>query len=146
MLTITISSDYEEIKAAVECCDASLPRGITCRNDYNELLDKFYKNAICIIAYQESIVGYAVMYANDTDSLTAYISIFVIKKENQRQHIGKEIMNACKEIAKSKGMNHIRLEVLSDNKNAISFYLHHGFVHEKNCSPSSIYMICSISD
>ncbi len=133
--------DRDEKRQAIEACDASLPRPVTPRDNYDEIFEKMDRYAEFIAAYQNGIAGYVSMYANDQETKTAFITLFVVKDEFQRMHIGTELMNACRRIAERNKMKRIRLEVLNSNMKAISFYKKQGFYEEKPCSNISIYML-----
>jgi ribosomal protein S18 acetylase RimI-like enzyme len=68
-----------------------------------------------------------------------------VREKYQRQHIGGQLINWCKESALKRGMKRIRLEVLDSNEKAIRFYEKEGFIFEKKCSENSRYMIFEIT-
>ena len=136
-----ITNTFEK-ERAIQKCDSAFPIGICSRDDYDKIFKKIDTYADFIVAYEDGeIAGYAAIYNNDLESRTAYITMIGVLESFQRRHIGNSLITACKEMATMKGMNAIRLEVISTNAKAISFYEKNGFVFEKACSDSSFYMI-----
>ena len=81
-----------------------------------------------MFAYQTDSIGYAALYANDSETGTAYISLIAVKPEYQNLHIGKRLLRRCFEIAQLYGMRSCSLEVKKSNFRAIEFYRANGFV------------------
>lgn len=61
----------------------------------------------------------------------------VVKTQNQKSGIGKQLIERCFQEAKAKNMNCIRLEVRNDNVNAQQFYKRMGFIKESSKETSS---------
>jgi len=109
--------------------------------DYNAFAKKLAKNALVYhVQKNKETCGLAVMYANDTKELTAFITLFGVLPKWQGKHLGRELMDVCSKEAIVNGMKRIRLEVDLDNHNAIAFYTRNGFIPQEVCSGSSIYM------
>lgn len=129
----------------IEKCDMAFINGITMREDYEKIFSKIDKYAIFISAGIEKVyVGYAAIYVNDLENNVAYITMIGVVDSVQGLHIGSMLMDKCIEISKMNGMRKIRLEVSTDNKKAIRFYYHKGFVYEKKCSEQSDYLIMQL--
>lgn len=142
---INIEKDLDTKKHIIEECDRAFIKGITLRNNYNEILNKIDKYAIFISAtVSNQFVGYAAMYANDMESETAYITMIGVIPDMQGLKIGKKLLDKCIEVAKVHGMKRIRLEVLKDNIKALMFYKNNQFVFEKKCTNRSNYLIREI--
>ena len=131
---MALSESKDEIHRIIEMCDNAFPIPVCNRENSEELIAKFSAAAKFIYAYSNTVMGYVAMYCNDLEGFVAYISLIGVKPEFQNRHIGTALMNACIQIAKSKGMNSIQLEVKKNNVKAIQFYIKHGFnkILEKN--------------
>lgn len=130
---VTRVNDRAEKDKAMRLCDSAFPLPVCARDNYEELLDKIDMFADFLVDYQNGdIAGYAAMYNNDLKSQTAYISMIGVREEYQGMHIGKQLMDGCKENAQKKGMKAIRLEVFDSNKKAIGFYEKADFKFEKD--------------
>lgn len=90
--------------------------------------------------FRGGIAGYVAFYANDTEGKTAYISNIGVVSGCQRRRIGSVLMEKCLEVAADKSMSKVRLEVLSTNEKAISFYKYWGFDFESEGEAGTRYM------
>ena len=95
---------------------------------------------VIAVYYKNNLAGYASMYANDLKTRQAYISMFGIKKEYQRKHLGSILMDKCCEIANQSGMRWILLEVLKENVKGFKFYKKYGYIPTGKESEYSVYM------
>ena len=128
----------------IELCDTAFLEKIRSRADYSTLVSKINAAAEFFVAYNENVLGYAAMYANDISTKTAYITLIGVRTEYQNNHVGKSLLMECLNIAKIRGMKKLRLEVLSDNLNAIRFYKKNGFVKEDSATSNSVYMVRNV--
>ena len=95
---------------------------------YCELLEAI--NCVILVAkLNKDVVGYAVMELKESppfESMTsrkyAYMNDFGVKRNCQRQGIGRELFKACVEWSKNKGTTSLELNVWEFNEKAISFY------------------------
>ena len=135
-------TDDEVLKRrAVWAVDPYFPVQLHERPDPEALLLKMLRFADFIVAADgDEPVGLAVIYANDLESRMAYVTMFGVKDEYGRRGIGRKLMAACEELALSRGMDRIRLEVLDSNERAVRFYEKNGFVRTGACSEDSSYM------
>ncbi|WP_042476058.1 GNAT family N-acetyltransferase [Bacillus ndiopicus] len=99
---------------------------------YRELLESS-NSTVLLAKNQESIIGFAVISVESSppfDSLIqrqyAYIHDFGVKKNVQKQGVGKLLFTACVNWAKTMNVTSIELNVWEFNKNAIDFYKHLG--------------------
>lgn len=105
-------------------------------------LDKIINKACVLIAVNGcDIVGYCAFYMNDFTSNTVYISLIAVDKNWQGKHVGKQILDYIKMIAKINEFHKIKLEVDKENKRGILFYTHNQFYYEKEASVNSRYMV-----
>lgn len=125
---INVIETKECIDKVIRICDDAFHSPVVKRDNYRELLDKFSSSASFICAYNREVLGYAVFYANDYKSKTAYVSLIAVRPEFQRLRIGSAILNTCQDIAMIHGMHTLLLEVDIDNEKGISFYRRHGFI------------------
>ena len=86
-----------------------------------------------------NIKGYAVLYANDSYTRRAFVSMLGVRPEFQRQNCGKYLLAACEEFSRWKGMKTLALEVSRKNINGMEFYRHLGFREEEQRENSYIY-------
>lgn len=115
-------------KQIIKYCDCAFELPVYERDGHHIFLEKLCTYAEFIAACNDTdIMGYAAMYANDNINCVAYISLLAVHPKFQRKHIGKLLIEACIEVAKSKGMHSIKLEVKHNNTNAINFYKRCGF-------------------
>lgn len=91
----------------------------------------------CVYNEEGKPIGFIAFYANNLETRTAYISQLVVKTQNQKSGIGKQLIERCFQEAKAKNMNCIRLEVRNDNVNAQQFYKRMGFIKESSKETSS---------
>lgn len=141
-VSISVARNSKEKEAAILSCKTEFEKYSL---DYNKIISKISASADVIIAYCDSIVGYCAMYANDYKSREAYITLIAVKKEWQKQYIGKLLLDSSLSLARDKGMKKIRLEVNNDNDNAIRFYQNNSFVYlNEHTDHNSCYMIRTI--
>lgn len=138
----TIEKRHEVIQQIVEMCDSSFMVGITHRENYLEILKKMQQHAEFIVlrSVDGTPLGYVSMYANNMETKVAYISMFCIRTDYQKHHLGTELMNKTVEVAWEKGMKTIKLEVLKDNMKAQKFYSNYGFHIMKDGNEASLFM------
>ena len=141
MMKIQVVKDAKQILSLLYQFDCVFIHMREKVQNYDLFAKKLAQNALVYLIQQnEETCGLSVMYANDTDKLTAFITLFGFLPEWQGKHLGKEMIDFCCTEAKAKGMKSIRLEVDLDNHRAIAFYAHNGFLQCGTCSPTSMYM------
>lgn len=146
-MEIKIVADKREKRTIIEKCDSAFPRPLSARVDYEEIFSRINAYAVFLGAYEnDSVLGYATIYANDTQTRIAFISMIGVVEEAQGKHIGSKLMEKCIFEAQRCGMTRIRLEVLNSNEKAISFYKSWGFEFEERCTDASNYLIKVIED
>ena len=125
----------------MKACDSAFTKSVINRSNFQELFKKIDTYAVFLIALKNNEpVGYAAMYANDKKNKEAFITLIGVSSECQGEHIGSNLMDNCIMVARKKGMNTMRLEVLDDDKGAQAFYVKQGFIIDGRCSSESIYM------
>lgn len=99
---------------------------------YKELLESS-TSTIFVAKNQEALIGFAVISIESAppfDSLVqrqyAYIHDFGVKKDVQKQGVGKLLFTACVTWAQTMNVTSIELNVWDFNTNAIDFYKHLG--------------------
>lgn len=127
---VNIPSFKELIMA--ECDDAFLEKHI----ENKELVSKIRIAAEMLVAYDANILGYCAFYANNPKTKDVYITLIAVKPMYQNTHIGKRLLRTLVDMAISRGLLTISLEVKKDNQKAINFYRRNGFtvVGEKTSS------------
>ena len=137
-----IHTEEESMKrrAALEV-DPVFPVGLHGQPDPEATLRRMLAYAEFLVALDgDEPAGLAVMYANNEETRTAYITLFGMKPAYQRQGLGKELLAACEALARARGMERIRLEVTDSNVKAVRFYTRAGFVRTGTCEENSSYM------
>lgn len=110
--------------------------------NFEHLLYKIQNNAVFIVAYKDDKpIGYVAAYVNDFIEKIAYITLIAVCKQYQNQHVGHELMEYIKKIARGSDMRAIKLEVEKTNTKAYSFYTRNSFVYYSECSEKSDYLI-----
>lgn len=132
-----IHEDSEKRNIFQMCACAFLdPSGHT-----EALIDKICSYAEFFAAYSREVpCGYIAFYANDLETRTAYITMLAVQPVFQGMGIGKLLVEEAFRVAGEKGMESMRLEVVSDNCNAIRFYRRNGFVYEAEAGNHSEFM------
>ena len=119
-------------------------QSLNCVNVLKSLSEKYSKNAKVLIAsIADEIKGLCVLYDNDIDTRTAFLSMIVVSEDAQGKGIGNALLSSMLEQCKVSGMERLRLEVANTNANAIRFYCNRGFAIEKKMQDSSYYY-CTI--
>ena len=90
------------------------------------------------------VVGFVGYYANDVGQKAGYLTTIVVSQQYQRKGIGSQLLHACLDDCRKKGMNRCRLEVRKDNLDALQFYSAQGFIKEATASEETDYYICNL--
>lgn len=109
------------------------------------LASKFQKHGNFLALLNDHIVGFIAYYANDQKSLTAYISMIIIRKEFHSMGYGKFLINTAIARSESLGMKRLKLEVNKLNLEAINFYKKLGFSVLEEATNESFYMVKNIN-
>jgi ribosomal-protein-alanine N-acetyltransferase len=75
------------------------------------------------------------------ENRSAYVTLLAVSPECQKMGIGVELMKAALNLAKSRGMKSVKLEVKKENLRAIRLYERLGFARICDAGDNSIYMI-----
>lgn len=137
---ICILTEKEQKIKAIKLCDSAFEKPVFSRNNSETLISKIDKHAHFIVVCHREIVGYCAIYANDNINQTAYITLLAVRPQFQNMHIGKQLLRAASKLASDQGMKYVKLEVSSNNINAIRFYQRNGFVELCAHGKGSIYM------
>lgn len=93
------------------------------------------------VKYNGEVAGVVVFYANDFQSMEAYISQFGIKSSFKRMGLGTYMLHECENVIRNRGLKAIRLEVGESNVNAIAFYKKNGFSKDTVKEAGRLYML-----
>lgn len=111
-------------------------------DNFDKYTEKLQKNALIYSAKVDGAdLGFLALYANDTNSLTAYITYLGVLPSAQNKKIGRSLLNFTFKLASDTGMSNVKLEVRKDNEKAIKLYKLNGFIVEGEASSESVYMI-----
>ena len=139
-MNITCIKEKEKIRAVFFNLLNIFP-DLSARVNIDEYLDKISKYSdVFIIQENDSVCGFAAMYANDTKTWTAYVTLIGIDSAYRRNNLGSHLLNHCEVYAAEKGMKKIKLEVNKDNMPAIRFYEKNAFKLSDSTSDFSYYM------
>ena len=135
------TDDRKLKRRAALAVDPYFPVGLHGQPDPEAALRKMLRFAEFIVAVRAGgPVGLSVMYANDLQTRAAYITLFGVMDACGRQGVGKKLLDASEELARSRGMERIRLEVTDSNERAVRFYTKNGFVRTGACEEDSSFM------
>lgn len=87
------------------------------------------------------IAGTVAFYCNNLESKEAYLSLIGVKEPYRKKGYGKRLLQLVLSESTRAGMKSVRLEVRSDNKEAIRFYMSKGFYAVGRAGNDSVYMI-----
>jgi ribosomal protein S18 acetylase RimI-like enzyme len=141
MVEYRVVTKLDEKRAAIEACDHAFSNPVSQRDSYENLMAKIHANADFIAAYRQEPIGYLAIYANDTVSKTAYISLLAVKPEYQKMHIGASLLEAGLALSRERGMKMVKLEVNTANAGAIRLYERMGFIRLCDAGAHTVYMM-----
>lgn len=88
-----------------------------------EYSEKVIQRAIFFVARKNSnIIGMNIVYMNDSQNCNAYITYIHVKEEYRNRGIGKKLLLAAIDQARSNKFTTISLEVRKENTNAKNLY------------------------
>lgn len=135
----------QEEKRNIMClCDVAFEKSVVKSKGFEDTFQKIHKYADFLVAKGKEYMGYVAFYANDAQTKQAYISLICTHPSYKRMRVGYTMLKSAQELAKSKGMKTIKLEVYIYNTNAISFYEKNGFQKCGETDRGSMYMIKTI--
>jgi ribosomal protein S18 acetylase RimI-like enzyme len=122
-------------------CNSQFSPHLSSRVDLLKYAEKLVHNAVIMYAKEnKKLIGLIAFYANNFKLDFAFISLFCVLEGNKGNGIATRLMNECILNVKNSGFRFIKLEVYSDNRNAISFYSKFGFNVEEQNKPSFIML------
>jgi ribosomal protein S18 acetylase RimI-like enzyme len=118
-----------EINEFLKKSDNEFHPRLSSRVNIKDYSEKLCENAVLIIAKlnNQDIVGINAFYANDINSMKAYLSNINVLQEYQGIGIASNLIKKMITYLNHKGFKEISLEVYKDNLNAISLYKYFGF-------------------
>lgn len=108
---------------------------------------KDYAHKLCQYGQTYSVrlglkaIGCASIYANDLKKRTGYLSFIAIDPEYRGMGVGKRFLVFLENKSRESGMEHLSLEVHTENKNSIAFYRHCGYQPSDNTDADSFHMV-----
>lgn len=122
----------DELTEFLMRCDADFVPPLSGRVEILNYAQKVAINAIRFEAWSAGrLVGLVAAYCNDHHRQTAYITTVSVTRAWNGKGIAAKLMNQCVAYAKASQIQHISLEVASDNTPAIRLYKRCGFVAAK---------------
>ena len=113
----------------------------------NTLAEKWHNYAeFCTCRDADNLlVGMIAFYANQAEEGTMYIPHVYVSSHYRCKGIFKEMLHEVEQIARIKDYNTIKLEVRSDNIQALNSYVKTGFTPSGVASNESVFMTKTVS-
>jgi ribosomal protein S18 acetylase RimI-like enzyme len=105
-----------------------------------EFAEKLFGLGEIYAAKDGNVIGFVGFYCNDQVRGTAYVSVLAVSTHYQNRHVGKALLERCVAVARSVGMESIKLEVRKYAFDAIRFYERNDFKYLAEASEASFYM------
>lgn len=102
------------------------------------------KSTFIYYVKSNKIIGLIAFYENQNTIDFAYISLICILKDSQAKGIGTNLLKKCITYLKIKKFHSVKLEVDSENINALSFYSKFGF-HIQDKKKESLVLLKTLS-
>lgn len=97
------------------------------RVDLMSYSKKLCKLATCIVIKEKEIVGLSAVYCNDSDKKIAFLTLIGVDKLLRRNGFATKLLDKSLQIAITKNMTRLALEVHRENTPALRFYEKYGF-------------------
>jgi ribosomal protein S18 acetylase RimI-like enzyme len=121
-----------EIKKLIVSNNAT-KKGIQITCDIDEYVSKIHNYATILPYYSASqLKGFIAYYSNDVSQNTAYLTMIIIDAAFQGEGLGKLLLESSISDLKYRGFFNYRLEVLKENKKALSMYIKYGFTIQED--------------
>lgn len=145
-LKVNAVSSLEQKRAIIEACDHAFSNPVAKRDQYETLLHKIHTHGEFLAVRGQDLVGYLAMYANDCVTGIAYVTLVAVKPECQNMGAGAALLEAGIDLARSRSMKAVKLEVKKANTGAVRLYERLGFCTIGEASHDSVYMMKTLSD
>lgn len=123
------TNNFERFSSLVNELDSAYIPQISSLVCITEYINKLFSMAeILLLRYNQLDIGTCVIYINDEQSKTAYISSIGILPKYQHYGFGTELINASLDRVLDKGFIAVELEVFNENMKAYDFYIKNGFI------------------
>lgn len=106
--------------------------------DLAEFCKKIYNHGICFVGQNNEICAAIAFYANDTVSLTAFITSVLVSRNERGKGVATHLIKMAEDYCEQKQLKRIRLEVKYKNVAAISLYKKLGYRQVEERKDSSI--------
>jgi ribosomal protein S18 acetylase RimI-like enzyme len=129
----------EEIYDFLVKSDKLFTPALSLRVSLVEYSEKLVRNSTMIyVKAGRDIIGLVAFYLNEDSSDFAFISLICVLDKYRGNGIGSRLINKCIKLVQKNNNKSIRLEVDSENREAISFYRKFGFNIEQHKKGSCI--------
>lgn len=141
-------TDESSIRHVMTICrEDFFDHSVAVEQRIRELAAKYASHAVFLQAkVDDETAGFISFYANDNVTLTAFLSMIVVRKAFQGKKIGSRFLRDATSILRQRGFSALRLEVRKDNTSAIRFYIRKGFTRECSAGPLSDYYRLQLND
>lgn len=140
MLDYKKLDDFDEIYAVLTAFSDVFPH--LCKRvsikDFSKKLSEYAE--VYLQSFNGEAVGFLAFYANNKESLTAFITLIGVKEKFRNKHYGSYLLELCEKESLKNGFNKIQLEVGRSKKTAINFYIRNGF-SQISQDEKSLYMM-----
>ena len=129
-IQISKLNNADKLCRFLEKVDGSFPIPLSSKIELSVLSDKLCTIGIVFAAHIDGeLAGIIGLYANDSETKTAYFSVLAVLNEYSGKGIASQLLQNAVEEAKLCGMRKVRLYTHKTNKGAIHLYKKAGF-HE----------------
>ncbi len=115
------------VEHLLKCDDDFIPK-LSEKVDITDYSKKIIQNSITFEAWQnDELIGLVAAYFNDTETKTGFITNVSILKKNFGTGIATALLAMCQKYAIANNFKKIKLEVFSNNLNAVKLYKKNNF-------------------
>lgn len=121
--------DADNIVSLVSRYDEDFEPPLSERIDLNSYVHKLLDRGYCYVyKHKEKIRGVVAYYANDTDSLSAYLSLILVDEEYRGSEIASKMLNIMEKHCRDIGFNKINLEMASNKNDLMKWYMRQSYM------------------
>ena len=106
--------------------------------DLAEFCKKIYNHGICFVGKNSEVCAVIAFYANDTASLTAFITSVLVSRNERGKGVATHLIKMAEDYCVQRRYRRIRLEVKYKNVAAISLYKKLGYIQVEEREDSLI--------
>ena len=124
--------DADNIVSLVSRYDKDFEPPLSERIDLNSYVHKLLDRGYChVYKHKEKIRGVVAYYANDTDSLSAYLSLILVDEEYRGSEVASKMLNVMEKHCRNIGFNKINLEMASNKNDLLKWYMRQSYMPQE---------------